>query len=208
MRYQLLVNKQIKRWLMAMLTGALLLTLFIVLMFFVMPEKSVKANAGTQFNANDHQGKFVAMGGRTWVIMDVIDGKPYLMMDSIYAKRPWNSSGDSSDASEIFQFLEDEFNNIITVAEDRDMIADTEWEILSFEFDNFYIFYTDVAGKPIDPSSVTQKLGIISFKDHMVDYCREIMPVFSDQIWMRSPDRSDPSRAYIGGVTHTLGKCV
>src|SRR5690554_6687807 len=108
MRDQVVVNKQIKRWLMAMLTGALLLMLSTMLMLVAAPVKLVEANAGTQFNANDHQGEFVAMGGRTWVIMDVIDGKPYLMMDSIYAKRPWNSSGDSSDASEIFQFLEDE----------------------------------------------------------------------------------------------------
>lgn len=123
MRYQFFNDKFFSRLLVLIFVSVLIWTLFVVL------QKSVEANTNIAFNENDHVGKFVEMGGRKWIVMDVINGKPYLMMDSIYKKRPWNSSGESHDASEIFQFLQDEFNNIITVAEDQDLIAETEWEM-------------------------------------------------------------------------------
>lgn len=162
---------------------------------FVGIEKSVNANDGTQFKKED-AGKFVAMGGRTWIVLDVMDGKPYLMMDEVYANRQWNSSGDSSNASEIFGFLESEFNKIITVAEDRNLIAETEWQIRSMEFFDLYNEHDNTGGKTINPSSITQELGLISNKEKEL-YCDNINKILiEEEIWTRTPDYDDSSKVY------------
>ena len=111
----------------AMLLCVLALTLFAV------PVESVKASMNMEFNASDHVRKYVEMGGRKWIVVDVVDGKPYLMMDSIYKKRQWHTFNDNRNANQIFGFLNDEFDQIITAEEDRDLIAETEWQIHSMD---------------------------------------------------------------------------
>ena len=80
MNNSLFIGKLVERWIMSMLIFVL------ALMLFVVPEGLVEANTDTAFNADDHGGKFVELGGRKWIVVDVVDGKPYLLMDPFIPK--------------------------------------------------------------------------------------------------------------------------
>ncbi|WP_368653046.1 S-layer homology domain-containing protein [Ornithinibacillus sp. 4-3] len=164
----------------AMLLCVLALTLFAV------PVESVKASMNIEFNASDHVRKYVEMGGRKWIVVDVVDGKPYLMMDSIYKKRQWHTFNDNRNANQIFGFLNDEFDQIITAEEDRDLIAETEWQIRSMEPAKYNTEYDTAGGSDIYPLSITQKLGLPSHKDNSL--CSNFQPVLSSTaVWTRTP---------------------
>ena len=93
--------------------------------------------------------------------------------------------------------MEDEFENLITVAEDRDLIDETVWVIRSMKFEDSYSDFLTTGGQNIDPSSFTQKLGLISLKDIMdSERCERMNQVLGEIIWTRTPDFDSFGKAY------------
>lgn len=167
------------RRIMAMLLSVLALTLFAV------PGESAKAGMNMAFNASEHVRKYVEMGGRKWIVADVVDGKPYLMMDSIYKSTQWHMLNNNSNAKSIFSYLNNEFDQIISVAEDRDWIAETEWQIRSMDPRVKNMDYDTAGGHEINPASITQKLGLPSYRD--MELCNNFQPVLGGLVWTRTP---------------------
>jgi alpha-tubulin suppressor-like RCC1 family protein len=128
------------------------------------------------------EGSYISLGGRVWTVVNKSEG--YVVMTDIYDRSLWNrwaivsSDNNNLDGSLIFNYLRENFENIIINSRHRNLIENTDWNILNDIGGN-----TTLAGS-ISPEFFSQKLGILSvqewdsYKDNIIN---------NTNIWTRSP---------------------
>jgi len=102
-------------------------------------------------------GDTIIFGGREWHVMNPSTG--YLLMKDIYTTHAWHVNNISWDISQIINYLESQFNNIITNEEDRLLVQTKDWDYNN-ELGGNKAFDTI-----INPINANQKIGLISYAE-------------------------------------------
>lgn len=188
----------------------MLLVCILAFVYYTGHEKEALASASIEFEASEHRGKYVSLGGSNWIVLDVIDGKAFLITQHMINRKPWNKSGDNSNISELFDYLRDpiRLSDLFFIPEDQDLVEETEWEIRSMDLSDPTQKYTttDNGNKNISPLSYTQKVGMLAYEDflgdleyrcHIINESLYYDENYIDHYWTRTPYYGDSTQIIV-----------